>query len=45
MTSSNAEIACWIAAICINSQLDDRTAAILQRDDQVAPLLLKLNKR
>src|SRR6185295_17663209 len=22
MTSSNAEIACWIAAICINSQLD-----------------------
>ena len=23
----------------------DRTAAILQRDDKVAPLLLKLNKR
>jgi len=23
----------------------DRTAAILQRDDEVAPLLLKLNKR
>ena len=36
MTSSNAEIACWELM---------QIAAILQRYDQVAPLLLKLNKR
>ncbi len=44
-TSSNAEIACWTVAICINSQPFDRSTAVLQRDDQIPTLLLELNER
>ena len=44
MTSSKAEIACWTAAICINSQPLTGPLRFCS-DDQIPPLLLELNKR